>query len=228
MPGWANSKWIDSFFGRHPRRSPPPPAQSSRGGDLSHGEKFACDVTVFAEAVPRGTAFAARRCPPRPKAGIYVSGALGGSALGLETQKGKSPPSGISNPNRASLPLASYLREKLRATSAIDLSDGLSLDLRQPPLPRLRRRCRNHCRLPNSQAQASTNRSHGGEEYELLFTLREGTRVPPAFEDLSLTRIGTILKGAKGGPGEVLLDGQPLAPLGYDHFAMTTSLAKLV
>ena len=56
---------------------------------------------------------------------------------------------------------------------------------------------------------------HGGEDYELLFTTTAAARVPALFEKLLLTRIGIIRKGR---PGEVLLDGAPLAPLGYDHF----------
>jgi hypothetical protein len=45
--------------------------------------------------------------------------------------------------------------------------------------------------------------------------VRAGTRVPPRFEKLPLTRIGTILRGS---PGRVIFSGRPLAPLGYDHF----------
>ena len=46
-------------------------------------------------------------------------------------------------------------------------------------------------------------------------SVRRGTRVPAAFEGVELTRIGEIRRGV---PGEVRLDGSPLAPLGYDHF----------
>jgi thiamine monophosphate kinase len=57
---------------------------------------------------------------------------------------------------------------------------------------------------------------HGGEDYELLFTLPGGRSAPKTFERLPLTRIGTIRKGRAG---EVRLDGARLEPLGYDHFA---------
>ena len=56
---------------------------------------------------------------------------------------------------------------------------------------------------------------HGGEDYELLFTAPPRNRVPARFENLPLTRIGTLRKGR---PGVVLLAGQPLEPLGFDHF----------
>jgi thiamine-monophosphate kinase len=48
---------------------------------------------------------------------------------------------------------------------------------------------------------------HGGEDYELLFTLRRATRAFP--------RIGTIVRGK---PGAVRYLGRPLEPLGWDHF----------
>jgi len=95
----------------------------------------------------------------------------------------------------------------------MDLSDGLSIDLRRlcvasgvaaeigaPP------------HFPGATLEQAL---HGGEDYELLFTANKSAHVPPAFEGLPLTPIGTIRRGA---PGSVLLDGAPLAPLGYDHF----------
>jgi hypothetical protein len=35
------------------------------------------------------------------------------------------------------------------------------------------------------------------------------------FQGLPLTRIGSIVEGPAG---EILFDGQPLEPLGFDHF----------
>jgi hypothetical protein len=48
----------------------------------------------------------------------------------------------------------------------------------------------------------------------LLFTLPPGGAAPRLFHGLPLTRIGVMRRGA---PGQVLLDGAPLAPLGWDH-----------
>jgi thiamine-monophosphate kinase len=58
---------------------------------------------------------------------------------------------------------------------------------------------------------------HGGEDYELLFTLPPGSRPPALFEGVPLTRIGEIGKRS-GSSALVLLDGKPLAPSGFDHF----------
>ncbi len=112
------------------------------------------------------------------------------------------------------LALGVFLREKLRATAAIDISDGLSLDLRRLCLASgVSAEIGDPPRFPGASREQSL---HGGEEYELLFTVRGGTKVPSKFEGVPLTRIGGIVKGSAG---EVLLDGKPLAPLGYDHFS---------
>jgi thiamine-monophosphate kinase len=206
--GTADAKWVDRFFDGLLRMA----ASSGTvlaGGDLSHGEKIACDVTVCG-AVPRGTAL--RRDGARPGDEIYVSGVLGGSALGLTAIKGKARRRHVYPEPR--LALGEFLRTKLRATAALDLSAGLSLDLRRiclasnveaaiiaPP------------RFPGASLEQSL---HGGEEYELLFTVRPGTRVPDEFEGLPLTRIGAMVKGDAG---TVRLHGDPLPALGYDHFA---------
>src|SRR6266446_2361344 len=102
---------------------------------------------------------------------------------------------------------------RLRATVYGSLRSGLSLDLRRlamaskvaaeidpPPI------------FPGATLEQAL---HGGEDYELLFTVPSGTRVPARFENLPLTRIGVIQRGPAG---RVLLSGQPLTALGYDHF----------
>ncbi len=212
LPSWAagpvNTKWPERFFNGLLDLA----AESGTvlaGGDLSHGEKFACDVTVCG-AVPRGTAL--RRDGAREGHEIYVSGALGGAALGLETGKGKARRRYIRPEPR--LALGQFLREKLRATSGMDLSDGLSLDLRRLCLAS---GVAAEIAAPPAFPGASPAQSlHGGEDYELLFTVRIGTRVPKEFGGVPLTRIGRIVKGVAG---SVRLDGEPLTPLGYDHFA---------
>lgn len=207
VPRWANEKWVDRFFDALVAGTADAGAVLA-GGDLSRGETFACDVTVCG-AVPRGTAL--RRDGARAGHEIYVSGVLGGSALGLQTRKGKAWRRHLNPEPR--LALGTFLREKLRATAAIDLSDGLSLDLQRL------------CIASGVAAEISTpprfrgatieQALDGGEEYELLFTVREGARVPAMFQDLPLTRIGTIVKGPAG---EVRYEGKPLEALGFDHF----------
>ncbi len=204
---WTDARWLRDFFrGFHAlsRQERTPLV----GGDLARADKFACDIIVCG-AAPRGEAL--RRDGARPGDGIYVSGWLGGSALGLRAGRGKARQVHLRPQPR--LRLGRRLR-RLGATAAMDLSDGLSLDLhrlclasgaaaeldREPPV------------FPGAAVEDAL---HGGEDYELLFTLPPGARPPRSFEGLPLTRIGTIRSGR---PGRVLLRGRPLAPGGWDHF----------
>jgi thiamine-monophosphate kinase len=207
LPAWASDRWIDDFFETVT-------SVASRyqtvlaGGDLARGETFACDVTVCG-AVPRGTALL--RSGARNGHEIYVSGTLGGSALGLASGKGKAWKRHLNPEPR--LALGRFLRERLRATAAIDISDGLSLDLERVCLASaIAADIVDPPRFPGATAEQAL---HGGEEYELLFLVRAGTRVPAQFEGLPLTRIGIA---AAGPAGEVRLGGKPLAIGGFDHF----------
>src|SRR5689334_11792871 len=79
VPRWADQNWVDGFyrgFLQLGRKTGTPLA----GGDLAQSDRLACDVTVCG-AVPTGAALL--RSGARPGDAIYVSGRLGGSALGL-------------------------------------------------------------------------------------------------------------------------------------------------
>jgi thiamine-monophosphate kinase len=159
--------------------------------------------------VPRDQAL--RRDGARTGDVIYVSGRLGGSALGLETQRGEAWKRHLRPQPR--LELGRYLRQKLHATAAMDLSDGLSLDLHRLCLASA---VAAEIEEPPRFRGASLEQAlHGGEDYELLFTLGPRVRPPAQFDGLPLTRIGVVCKGRAG---EVRLQGRPLKPLGYDHF----------
>lgn len=204
---WADSGWVRRFFDgilKLARET----GTALAGGDLSRGKTLACDVTVCG-SVPRGKALL--RSGAKPGNEVYVSGALGGSALGLATGRGPAWRRHVRVEPR--LALGMFVRESLRATSAMDLSDGLSLDLRRLCLASsVAAEIGDPPRFPGASPSQAL---HGGEDYELLFTVRRGTAVPPAFEGLPLTRIGRIVRGAAG---EIRLDGVPLKPGGYDHF----------
>ena len=167
-----------------------------------------CDIVVCG-AVPRGRAL--RRDGARAGDAIYVSGALGGSALGLANGAGKAWKRHLRPEPR--LALGRFMREKLRATAAMDLSDGLSIDLRRMcEASGLRAEITSPPIYPGATlAQAL----HGGEDYELLFTAPSSVKAPEKFEGVAITKIGAMRRGR----ADVILDGQPLAPLGWDHFA---------
>jgi len=207
LPAWAANGWVDRFYGGLLKLAKATGVVLA-GGDLAHTQCVACDIVV-AGAAPKGRAL--KRDGARPGDAIYVSGRLGGSALGLATKKGRAWQRHLRPEPR--LALGRYLREKLHATAAMDLSDGLSLDLRR--LCIASKVAAEIDEPPVFPCATQEQALHGGEDYELLFTVRPGTRVPSRFENLQLTRIGTITRGPAG---RVLLDGRPLAPLGYDHF----------
>lgn len=207
LPEWTDDKWVRSFYRGllNLARSVGAPLA---GGDLARAEKLTCDIVACGSA-PSGTSL--RRSGARPGHAVYVSGVLGGSALGLETGSGAAWKRHLRPQARVALGI--FLREKLGASAAMDISDGLSLDLHRmclasgvsavieaPP------------RFPGATVEHSL---HGGEDYELLFTVKNPDRVPTRFEGVPLTRIGTIHKGR---PGIVSMSGSTLPQLGFDHF----------
>lgn len=199
---WTDGKWIDRFYSGLLKLAGMAGAPLS-GGDLGRSGKLTCDIVVCG-AVPRGKAL--RRDGARPGDSIYVSGRLGGSALGLAAGSGAAWTRHVRPDPR--LALGRFLRG--RATAAMDLSDGLSLDLRRLCLASgVAAEIEAPPRFPGATLEQAL---HGGEDYELLFTAHGP--VPPSFEGLPLTRIGAVRRGRAG---SVLLDGSPLPALGYDH-----------
>jgi thiamine-monophosphate kinase len=158
------------------------------GGDLSRFDKVVADV-ICCGRVPRGKAML--RSSAKPGDLIYVTGKLG-------------KPRHRPQPRVA----AGLTLRRLGVKAAMDLSDGLSLDL-----ARL-------CRESNAGAELSfipiargvtlDQALHGGEDYELLFTASPKLKIPKSLA----TEIGRITRFRK-----ILLDGRPLAPKGFDHFA---------
>jgi thiamine-monophosphate kinase len=159
------------------------------GGDLAHDDKVHCSVMVVG-AVKRGRALT--RAGARPGDQLYVSGRLG-------------------KPWDRKIVPRLALGRKLsgQATACIDLSDGLSLDLHR--LCKESRVASQVEHIPIVRGASLERALHGGEDYELLFTL------PPRVKQLAgTTRIGTIVSGSAG---TVWFEGKKLAPRGYDHFA---------
>jgi thiamine-monophosphate kinase len=207
LASWNDDRWVDGFYRgllRLAAREKTPLA----GGDLGRSAKTTCDIVVCG-AAPRGKWL--RRDGAHDGDAIYVSGELGGSALGLETRKGLASRRHMRPEPR--LALGQYLRTQLKATAAMDLSDGLSLDLHR--LAKASGLSVDIEAPPVFRGATLTQALHGGEDYELLFTLPARRSAPEKFEGLRLTRIGTMRKGRAG---EVRMDGAILDPRGYDHF----------
>jgi thiamine-monophosphate kinase len=181
--------WIEAFY-RGLLRLAKRTGTALAGGDLAHSgnHKTHCDVMVCG-AVKRGCAL--RRDGARAGNAIYVSGPLG------KAWDRKIEPR---------LELGQSLIG--RATSCIDLSDGLSMDLYR--LGKASGVASEIDCVPVVRGATVERALHGGEDYELLFTMPEKAR---ALEGTS--RIGTIVRGK---PGSMMFEGRPLEPRGYDHF----------
>lgn len=206
FPKWATLRWIDRFFDGLLALARETGTELA-GGDLSHAAVFASDITVCGSA-PSGSSL--RRDTARAGDSIYVSGELGGSALGLATHKGAAWKRHLKPEPR--LALGRYLRT--RASAAMDITDGLSLDLHRLCLAS---GVAAEIEAPPLFRGATLDQAlHGGEDYELLFTARPNKRTPSAFGGVPLTRIGQI---RRGDAGQIKLHGQALPIKGYDHFS---------
>ena len=187
LPEGLGEKWIDGFY-RGLMKLAKRTGTALAGGHLAKADKLFCDVIVCG-SVPHGKALL--RSGARVGDALYVSGRLGRS-----WERRFEP----------RLALGRALRG--RATSCIDISDGLSLDLFR--LCVASKVAAEVDRIPIARGASIERALHGGEDYELLFTMPEGRAVPPG-----TARIGTIVRGR---PGAVRFQGQPLEPGGHDHF----------
>ena len=196
------------------------------GGDTAESPAGIYADIVVTGYVPRSQALL--RSGARPGDEIFVTGALGGSAAALaEFLAGrKVRPEYYARhfAPAARVAVGRILREKRLATSMIDLSDGLSTDLAHiceeskvgaeiaaTAIPRARI---GQKKTPVSLTQAL----HGGEDYELLFTVRAGKRVPTQIAGVPITRVGRVTRQKQ----IVLINGsgqcQPLHAGGWEHF----------
>jgi thiamine-monophosphate kinase len=198
------------------------------GGDTAESpDGILADIVVVGTA-PKGKSVL--RSGARPGDRIFVTGELGGSAAAVAEMR--------SNPKKnldtgdyrghfypePRIELGRVLREKGLASAMIDTSDGLSTDLAHlceesgvgaelytALIPRAR------VGKPSKRVDLDLA-LHGGEDYELLFTVRAGKRIPAQIGGVALTEIGHITRGPK-----IFLHTQSdkvheLKPRGWQHF----------
>lgn len=182
------------------------------GGDLSRFANVVANVTCCGH-VPRGKAMLRSGAKAGDK--IYVTGVLGASAHALASLAAKQQPASA----RALLRPEPRIRagvalRRLGICAAMDLSDGLSLDLHRLCLES-GVAAELDSDLPVAPAATVDEALHGGEDYELLFTASSKVWVPRAIDDIPVTCIGSILGGR---PGRVRWNKRVLEPKGFDHF----------
>lgn len=231
LPETHTRRWLDEFLGglcRAARQFKCPLA----GGDTTRRDQILMNVTVVGEA---RSGRALLRSGARPGDIIYVSGRLGQAELGLrrlESMRRIAKGDAMLRKHLYPEPriaLGRWLSHYGTATSMMDLSDGLSTDL-----PRLCAASGVGARLEASSIPTASNPQrfgvknvdaldlalNGGDDYELLFTVRPSktNRVPRAFQGVALTAIGEIERDRR--LSVVQLDGQEteLRSGGWDPF----------
>lgn len=228
LPAGLDPRWVDEFLGGMLALADEHRIELA-GGDLAQSPAVVIADIVATGFVPEGKALL--RSGARAGDGIYVTGALGGAAaeLALMAAAGKAA-AGRVGPQLFPEPrVAQGLRLRGVASAAMDLSDGLSVDLLHlceesglraeiaageiPVHPLAARR-----------ADGLALALHGGEDYELLFTAPPAARVPRRIAGIPVRRIGAMrplwspAAARRGKPALVSLDGSPLAPDGWEHF----------
>lgn len=190
------------------------------GGDTAQSSGGVLADIVLLGSAPEGEAVL--RSGARPGDALYVTGELGASAWLLNQLRSGS----LKKPNPRRYPAHFFpmpriaagraLRRSRLASAMIDISDGLSTDLRH-----LCEESRVGARIYGEKVPAAGGPAnlhfalHGGEDYELLFAASRA--VPAKIAGVRLTRIGEITRGHK----MVLVEGgkeRTLPAGGWEHF----------
>ena len=223
------SRWLDEFLGGL-RRAARRFGCVLAGGDTTERREILINITVVGEVV---AGRAIRRSGAKAGDRIFVSGVLGEAELGLQKLRRSTRVSAITD--RAlrkhlypepRLALGRWLADRKLASSMIDLSDGLSSDLSRlcaasgvggrievARIPKLRR-------AGAGRFDALSLALNGGDDYELLFTVRanEAPRIPRSFQGIALTEIGEITRGRRLMVVHQDETTKPLIPHGWDPF----------
>jgi len=227
LPADASQKWVDRFFDGLLRLARRHDVELAGGDTAQSPGGVLADIVVIG-SVPRGRAL--RRSGANAGDQIYVTGELGESAAALQLLAAGRVAKRDVFPNPR-ISIGDWLQGKDIASSAIDLSDGLSTDLSHiceesgvgavievsaVPIHR-------SARTANSPLDLAL---HGGEDYELLFTAAKSKRVPARIAGVKITRLGEIVDGKRiylmrHGKKEKLL------PLGWEYFREASTKTDL-
>jgi thiamine-monophosphate kinase len=233
LPSNLAAGWLDQFLTGMTRAAKKLGCVLA-GGDTTRADKILINVTVIGE-VPNGSALL--RSGAKPGDLIFATGRLGEAELGLRLARnarrlGKGGRGELLKKHlfpEARIALGQWLGKAVKASAAMDLSDGLSLDLhrlcaasgvgaeiRADQLP-----------IASSKFAKAFNASqrleaalHGGDDYELLFCVppKHCGRIPSSKFGVTLTQIGEIVSSRKISLAE--RDGKKttLLPRGWDPF----------
>lgn len=194
------------------------------GGDISKAGELIIDSFVIGQA-PRGKALL--RSGAKPGDLIFVTGELGGASLGLSLlENGTRPGDHIADFHRDAIlrqlkptpqvAIGKSLLERQLATSAIDLSDGISSDLFHICQASKVGAIIDASKLPIANGATLETALNGGEDFELLFTVPAERRNDA--EALGGTEIGSVTTKSDGILVQIDGETRPLVPRGFEHF----------
>ncbi|WP_276981919.1 thiamine-phosphate kinase [Ferrimicrobium acidiphilum] len=183
------------------------------GGDLTRAETVVISVTAIgSQLLPP-----LRRSGALPDDTVFVTGPLGLASVALERLSGAMI---VDERTRLALldPSArlneGFAASRAGASAAIDISDGFALDLHR--LANASGVGFEISHLPVAEGATRRDALGGGEDYELLFTAPDPSRVAEEFAKLGIKpplMVGTVLAD----PEQRTLEGEPLDPIGYRH-----------
>jgi thiamine-monophosphate kinase len=247
LPAKFTGDWLDQFLhgmGRAARRF----GMRLAGGDTTKNAGIYISLTVLGEIRP---GLAVTRSGARPGDLIYVSGRLGRADLGLKVLRAIGL-GGVQSENRLlqivrphlypqiHVELGAWLAERKLASAMMDISDGLSTDLRRMCLasgvgaqiwaeriPRVqiptglsgeRKAILATLRLDPLQMALD-----GGDDYELLFTVspRGAKRLRKAPGFRKIRALGEVRRGRQISLVDANGRAEPLVSGGWDPFGKT-------
>jgi thiamine-monophosphate kinase len=227
VPPACSQFWVDRFMRGFLRLAGAFGVRLAGGDTAQSPAGVLADIIVLG-SVPRGKAVLRSGAHPRDR--IYVTGALGGSAAALQLLREARPKK--LDPRKfprhffpePRIGIGEFLRKEKLPSAMIDTSDGLSTDLSHiceqssvgaklwaERVPR--------ARIPAPRKVVDLQLGlHGGEDYELLFTVPADLHVPRSIAGVPITCIGAITRNRK-----ILLVNkngscETLKPAGWEHF----------
>jgi thiamine-monophosphate kinase len=232
LPLSRTQRWLDQFLGGLRRAARRFGCQLA-GGDTTRRDEILINITVIGE-VRAGKAIV--RSGAKASDLIFVSGRLGEAELGLRSLRRRRTATRRDSSSikkhlypEPRLALGQWLAKDRIATAMMDLSDGLSSDLPRlcaasgvgalidaEKIPSVK-----PAEVPSlSAANRLALALNGGDDYELLFTVRPSNarRVPSRFHGIPLTCIGQVTRKRVIEVMQANGRKKPLLPGGWDPF----------
>ncbi|HYL85655.1 MAG TPA: thiamine-phosphate kinase [Candidatus Angelobacter sp.] len=234
IPSSLTGPWLGEFL-RGLRRASRRFRCALAGGDTTRRAEILINVTIVGEIRNSG---ALLRSGARPGDLLFVSGRLGEAERGLQLLRRSKKSVNLRSPllrkhlyPEPRLALGRWLAAHRVASAMMDLSDGLSSDLRRLGAASGVGVRIEAAKIPTVQISARHRKSalqidplqlalHGGDDYELLFTVptHRAKLLPASFRGIPLTIIGIVTSEKR----IVLADEKgrehPLVPGGWDPF----------